>query len=71
MVAKNEPSSTAGVSGPGAVRYCGAGIERFSTRKRIVAYIGASSPVTQISPSPWQPCASPVENSAPGTWIGR
>jgi hypothetical protein len=34
------------------VRYWGAGMLRFSTRKRIVANIGASSPVTQISPSP-------------------
>ena len=50
----------------------GAGIVRpFSTRKRIVAYIGASRPVTQISPSPWQPWASPVENSAPSTCTGR
>ena len=60
VVANQEPWSTAGVSEPGAVRYCGDGIERFSTLKRIVAYIGASSPVTQISPSPWQQCASPV-----------
>ena len=37
----------------------------------MTAYIGDSRPVTQISPSPWQPWASPVENSAPSTWTGR
>ena len=46
-------------------------VASWDDRKRMVAYIGASSPVTQISPSPWQPWASPVENSAPGSWTGR
>ena len=54
------------------MRYCGAGMLRpFSSVKRRLAYIGASSPVTQTSPSPCTPCASPVENSAPGTCTGR
>ena len=49
------------------VRYCGDGIERpFSSVKRSAPYIGASRPVTQTSPSPWQPCASPQLNIAPG-----
>ena len=43
----------------------------FSSVNRRLAYIGASRPVTHTSPSPWQPWASPVENSAPGTWTGR
>ena len=65
------PKSTLGVSGP-EVWNCGAGIERpDSTLKRSAPYIGASSPVTQTSPSPWQPCASPQENSAPSTCTGR
>jgi hypothetical protein len=43
------------VSGAG-VRNCGLGIDRpFSSVKRSEAYIGASMPVTQTSPSPWQP----------------
>ena len=50
------PWSTREVSDPGAVRYCAHGMLRpFFTLKRSAAYIGASSPVTQISPSPWQP----------------
>ena len=39
--------------------------------KRSEEYIGASSPVTHTSPSPWQPWASPTENSAPSSWTGR
>ena len=72
VVPYHAPWSTREVSEPGAVRYCGDGSSRpFSSEKRSDAYIGASSPVTQTSPSPWQPCASPVENSAPSTCTGR
>src|SRR4029078_10338617 len=71
VVAYHAPWSTRLVSEPGAVRHCGDGSECFSTLKRSVAYIGASRPVTQISPSPWQPCASPQLNRAPFSYTGR
>ena len=59
------------MSGPG-VRNWGAGIERpFCTLKRSAAYIGASMPVTQTSPSPCAAWASPQLKFAPSTCTGR
>ena len=59
------------LSGAG-VRNCGLGIDRpLCSVKRSAANMGASRPVTQTSPSPWQPCASPQEKSACSTCTGR